>query len=58
MCLSTCGQNLQPSARFVLMKDYDHRGIVWYTNYQSRKSEQINDNPNAAITFWWGPLER
>ena len=38
MCLSTCGQDMQPSARFVLMKGFDTRGIVWYTNYESNKS--------------------
>ena len=58
MCLSTCGPDLQPSARFVLMKGYDDRGLVWYTNYQSRKSSQLTENPKAALTFWWGALER
>lgn len=57
MCLSTCRDN-KPSSRYVLLKGYDDKGFVWYTNYDSRKSGDINANPNAALTFWWGPLER
>ena len=58
MCLSTCGADLKPSSRFVLLKAYDDRGFVWYTNYESRKSGQLTENPNAALTFWWGNLDR
>lgn len=58
MCVSTCGQDLKPSARFVLMKAYDEKGFVFYTNYESRKSDQLFENPNASLTFWWAPLER
>jgi pyridoxamine 5'-phosphate oxidase len=57
MCVSTCKDNV-PSARFVLLKAHDKRGFVWYTNYQSRKGDDIAANPAAAITFWWGDLER
>jgi pyridoxamine 5'-phosphate oxidase len=57
MCLSTCANNI-PSARFVLLKDYNERGFVWFTNYESRKSTDLDQNPHAAITFWWGELER
>lgn len=57
MCLSTSYEN-KPSARIVLLKGYDERGFVWYTNYSSRKGRELNVNPHAAITFWWGPLER
>lgn len=57
MCLSTCSNN-KPSARYVLLKGYDERGFVWYTNYQSRKSQDLLENPYAAVTFWWGDLER
>jgi pyridoxamine 5'-phosphate oxidase len=56
-CLATCIDN-RPSARIVLMKGFDDKGIVWYTNYESRKSQEMTDNPYAAATFWWGPLER
>ena len=58
MCLSTADQTGKPSARFVLLKGYDERGFVWYTNYESRKSNQLDVNPFGALTFWWGPLER
>jgi len=57
MCLSTCKNN-RPSARFVLLKAFDDRGFVWYTNYESRKSEELSENPFGALTFWWGDLER
>lgn len=56
-CLSTCVDN-RPSARIVLMKAFDERGFVWYTNYESRKSAEMTANPFAAATFWWGTLER
>lgn len=57
MCLSTCIDN-KPSSRMVLMKEVDRRGVVWYTNYNSRKSCELLRNPYAATTFWWGELER
>lgn len=57
MCLSTCVNN-RPSSRYVLLKGYDERGFVWYTNYLSRKSEELAENPYAAITFFWVELER
>ena len=55
MCLQ---QDNRPSARFVLLKGFDHRGFVWFTNYESRKSLQIDGNPFGSLTFWWGELER
>lgn len=58
MCLSTCDEHNRPSARYVLLKGFDEHGFVWYTNYQSRKGQQISVNPYAALTFWWGDLER
>jgi pyridoxamine 5'-phosphate oxidase len=57
MCLSTCLNN-KPSSRFVLLKALDTEGFVWFTNYQSRKGEELSANPNACLTFWWGDLER
>lgn len=57
MCLATC-QNNKPSSRFVLLKEYDERGFVWYTNYNSRKASDLAANPNASLTFWWGTCER
>ena len=40
------------------MKAFDDNGFVWYTNYQSNKASDLESNPTAAITFWWGDLER
>lgn len=40
------------------MKGHDDRGFVWYTNYNSRKGGEIDSNNNAALTFWWGEMER
>lgn len=57
MCLSTCKENV-PTARYVLLKGHDERGYVWYTNYNSQKSRDLLENPRAALTFWWGDLER
>ena len=58
MTLATVGSDLRPSTRIVLVKGYDVRGIVWYTNYQSRKGEQLAGNPFAALQFHWVELER
>jgi pyridoxamine 5'-phosphate oxidase len=57
MCLSTCKDNV-PTARYVLLKGHDERGYVWYTNYNSNKAQDLIQNPRAALTFWWGDLER
>ena len=58
MCLATCSKEGRPSNRMVLLKEYDKNGFVWFTNYESRKGQQIAENPFGAITFWWGPLEK
>mmetsp|Transcript_34255 Transcript_34255/g.45283 ORF Transcript_34255/g.45283 Transcript_34255/m.45283 type:complete len:278 (+) Transcript_34255:49-882(+) len=59
MCLSTADPaTMRPSARYVLMKGFDSRGFVWYTNYDSRKGQELISNPWASLTFWWGDLER
>lgn len=58
MTLATVGSNLRPSTRVVLIKDYDARGIVWYTNYASRKGRELGGNPFAALQFHWVELER
>lgn len=58
MCLSTCDSDGRPSARYVLLKGLDERGFTWYTNYESRKGQELASNPHAALTFWWGELER
>ncbi len=58
MTLATVASNLRPSTRVVLIKDYDTRGIVWYTNYASRKGHELAGNPFAALQFHWVELER
>ena len=58
MTLATVGSDLRPSTRVVLIKDFDARGIVWYTNYDSRKGRELAGNPFAALQFHWVELER
>jgi len=58
MMLGTASPDGDVSVRAVLMKDFDARGFVFYTNYNSRKAAHLHDNPRAALTFWWPPLER
>lgn len=58
MTLATVGSDLRPSTRVVLVKGYDARGIVWYTNYDSRKGQELAGNPYAALQFHWVELER
>ncbi|MEY2684631.1 MAG: hypothetical protein RJA09_1775 [Pseudomonadota bacterium] len=58
MTLATVGHNLRPSTRVVLIKGYDSQGIVWYTNYSSRKGQELAGNPYAALQFHWVELER
>ena len=58
MTVATVGSNLRPSTRVVLIKGYDARGIVWYTNYDSRKGRELAGNPFAALQFHWVELER
>lgn len=58
MTLATADAQGRPSARMVLLKDFDARGFCFYTNYESRKGHELVENPWAALVFWWGPLER
>ncbi len=58
MTLATVGPDLRPSTRIVLIKGYDARGIVWYTNYESQKGQELAGNPYAALQFHWVELER
>jgi pyridoxamine 5'-phosphate oxidase len=57
MTLSTCVDG-KPSARVVLLKDFDERGFVFFTNYASEKGQQLEKNPNAALVFYWVEVER
>mgnify|MGYP001335320589 FL=1 len=58
MTLATVGADARPSTRVVLIKGYDARGIVWYSNYASRKGRELDGNPMAALQFHWVELER
>src|SRR5215510_7313030 len=58
MTLATANRQGVPSARMVLLKGYDDRGFVFFTNYESGKARDLTENPHAALVFWWGPLER
>ena len=58
MTLATVSSDLRPSTRVVLIKGVDARGIVWYTNYNSRKGQELAGNPFAALQFHWVELER
>jgi pyridoxamine 5'-phosphate oxidase len=58
MTLATVGADGRPSTRVVLIKGCDERGIVWYTNYASRKGQELAVHPHAALQFHWVELER
>lgn len=57
MVLATAGSAGIPTARVVLLKELDH-GFVWYTNYRSSKASDLEENPRAALTFWWEAFSR
>ena len=58
MTLATVGADGRPSTRIVLLKSVDAAGLVWFTNYDSRKGADLADNPQATLLFFWAPLER
>lgn len=58
MTVATVGADGRPSTRVVLIKGFDARGIVWYTNYESRKGRELEIHPFAALQFHWIELER
>ena len=58
MTLATASADGVPSARMVLLKGVDDRGLVFYTNYGSRKGDELAANPRAALVLYWAPLER
>ncbi|HEY7613700.1 MAG TPA: pyridoxamine 5'-phosphate oxidase [Gemmatimonadales bacterium] len=58
MLLATATPAGRPSARVVLLRGFDERGFVFFTDYRSRKGEELEANPRAALTFYWGELER
>ncbi|MBL7778516.1 MAG: pyridoxamine 5'-phosphate oxidase [Chitinophagales bacterium] len=58
MVLSTATTDGKPSARVVLLKSYSKNGLVFFTNYSSRKGKEIAENPHASLLFFWDKLER
>jgi pyridoxamine 5'-phosphate oxidase len=58
MTLATAAADGSPSARVVLLRGFDHRGFVFFTDYRSRKGAELAANPRAALVFYWGALER
>lgn len=58
MSLATCGADNKPSVRIVLLREVTDTGIVFYTNYESAKGQDIAQNPNAEVLFFWHELER
>ena len=58
MTLATVGSDMRPSTRVVLIKGCDEHGVVWYTNYNSRKGQELAGNPYASLQFHWVELER
>ena len=58
MTLATSTTTGMPSARIVLLKQFDSDGFCWYTGYESRKGKELAENPHAALLFYWSALER
>ncbi len=58
MTLATASTDGMPSARIVLLKGFDENGFVFYTNYESYKALQMNENPKACLVFFWKEIER
>lgn len=58
MSLATAGADAHPSVRIVLLKGFDHDGFIFFTNYESEKSVQLDANPHAALGFYWIELDR
>ncbi len=58
MTLATATSDGKPSARMVLLKGFDQDGFVFFTNYESQKGRELDENPNAALVFYWSGLDR
>ncbi len=58
MTLATTGSDCRPAARVVLLKDLNSKGLSFFTNYESKKGKQLEENPRAALVFFWPELER
>ncbi|KAG9267839.1 pyridoxine-5'-phosphate oxidase [Astyanax mexicanus] len=58
MCIATATKDGRPSARMVLLKGYSNEGFRFFTNYESRKGNELESNPHACLVFYWEPLNR
>lgn len=58
MSLATIGANNRVSSRIMLLKHYDRKGFIFFTNLTSRKGMQLSDIPNVALTFFWGKIQQ
>jgi len=58
MTLATTDKDAMPDARIVLLKQLDEKGFCWYTNYASQKGQQLQDNPQACLLFYWRDVDR
>lgn len=58
MCLASASEDGQPSTRIVLLKDFSEKGLTFYTNYESRKADELDATGKAAVNFLWLPLQR
>jgi pyridoxamine 5'-phosphate oxidase len=58
MALATAAVDGRPSVRMVLLRGFDERGFVFFTNYESRKAQELEANPRAALVFYWAELDR
>ena len=58
MTLATCNKDGKPDARIVLLKEFNEEGFTFFTNYNSRKGKELEENPYACIVFFWKELER
>src|ERR1041385_9208437 len=58
MVISTVNSENRPSSRIVLLRNFDEKGFVFYTNYNSRKGKEIENNPYASLNFFWPEVER
>lgn len=57
-CLATVGKEGKPSSRTLLLKEFSSEGFIFYSNYESRKAKQIEENPHGSMTFFWKELAR
>src|SRR5262245_6314093 len=58
MALATAARDGRPSVRMVLLKDFDPRGFVFYTNFDSRKARELAENPQGSLLFFWRSFDR